>query len=129
MRTHKKGYEISFDKTRNFLKLRVSGFWDVELGKKFEREFQEKIKEVHASGNGWHLLVDLTRSPPQSPEIQDIVGRAMLSAKQAGMKKKAILANWSIIVFQTANFLQEPELQVDFYFQSEDDAIRWLLNA
>lgn len=122
------GFDISYDGSINIVTLRFRGFWDVKLGEKFEREFQKKIKDICISGRGWHLLLDLTRYPPQLQEIQDIMGKAMQFAKQAGMQKKAVLVNGLITPFQTDSLIQDPELQFNFYFQSEDAAVRWLLN-
>jgi len=121
------GFDISYDDSINIVTLRLSGFWDMELGEKFEREFQEKVREVHANGKEWHLLLNLTRCPPQLQEVQNIVSRAMIFAKEAGMQKKAILVDGSIAPFQVDKLIQDPELQINFYFRSEDDAIRWLL--
>jgi hypothetical protein len=124
----KNAFEIFYDETSNIVTLRLSGDWDREVGEIFEREFQATLKEVHINRKHWHLLLDLTGCIPQSQAMQDIVSRALLSAKIEGMKGKAVLAKCFIPLFQTTSLSRDPALHIDFYFQSEDEAIRWLLH-
>ena len=123
-----KAFEIFYDELRSIVILRLRGCWDRNVGEQFEREFQDMLKAIHANGKEWYLLLDLTGKLPESQDMQHIVGRAIVSAKTEGMKNKAVLAKRFMPLFQAMKGSQDAHLHVDFYFQSEAEAIRWLLH-
>ena len=86
-----KGYKISIiHKAKNILKVQVWGVWDVEdmeLAEKFQRELQEKVKEVNANGKEWYVCGDLIELHPQSKEVCRIMGDGIVFAIKHGMKK------------------------------------------
>ena len=130
MTNRNQGFTISHNPMNNLCLVRVWGRWEIEVGTQFERAFRTKIQqEVGLNGTGWRLLLDFTHCPPQSQDIQNLFNTLLVFAKQQGMKKKAILANGAGIPLQTDQLSQDPELKIHFYFQSEADAVRWLLNG
>jgi len=128
MAKSKRGFEISLDHARNIVKVRIWGFWDVELARKFEKEFKEKVTAVKTSGKDWYILMDLIASLTQSQEVQKIISKGLTFLKDQRPKKRAILADKSIILFQAETLAQDTYPQIYSYFQAEDNAIRWLLN-
>jgi serine/threonine-protein kinase len=90
MLSGKKGYKVSLDKTRHILNVQAWGVWDVEdmeLAEKFQRELQEKVKEVNANGKEWYICGDLIELHPQSKEVCRIMGDGIVFAVKHGMKK------------------------------------------
>jgi len=128
MSENKKGYEISIDKARNLLKIRVWGFWDMEVAEKYENEFKKKIKEISASGKEWYTLVDVAEYSPQSEEVQRIVSERMVFAKEHGLKKEARIVHRVTTKFQMARLARESKLPMSSEFQSENEAIQWLMS-
>ena len=112
MEDNTRGFEIFHDDTKNILILQVYGFWDVEFGKRFEKEVRKKINEMHTNRKDWHLLMDFTKSPPQLQEIQSIFRTVMRFAGKKGMKKRALLVNGSII--ELYSVLETLELMIHF---------------
>lgn len=124
----KKGFEMEHDASRHILTLRLRGLWDLTMARQFEQEFRKTVQEIGAQEKEWYLLLDFTRCVPQPEEVQRIVGNAMAAAKEQGMRNKAILAKGTIVGFYPASFRGKSDVQVNFYFQSEVDAVRWLVN-
>lgn len=127
MAVKNKGFHISIDTTKNVIKIRLWGQWDVELGKEYLKELKKQIKGVNENKNDWFLLMDLTEYLPQSQKIQSIIGEGLVLLKADKFKKKAVLVDGKIIHLPIESLSREPRLQIYCYFQSEDDAVQWLL--
>lgn len=123
-----KGYELIFDETSRVLNIRLWGFWDGELAKKFTGEFEKQVQEASAAGTGWYVLADITRFPPQFPEIQRFLTEAMGMAKTHGMKKAARIVDNTITKLQIARLSKETNFPEHSFFRSEDEAMQWLLS-
>lgn len=90
MLSDKKGYRISLNKARDLLTVRAWGNWDVEdmeLAEKFQRDLQEKVKEVNSNGKEWYVCGDLAELRPQSKEVSRIVSNGIEFAITHGMKR------------------------------------------
>ncbi len=48
MTSPKKGYEITFNQENRILKFRGWGLWDSDIIRKFEEEWNSKVKEVNS---------------------------------------------------------------------------------
>ncbi len=123
-----KGVEVDYDPMRHVVTLRFLGLLDSELAKQFERQFYDRVRDIHASDGQWYLVLDFTRCRPMSDNVQEIVWHAIELSREQGMCNKAIVTNGTIVGFQPASLTGDSGIHVDFYFQSEADAIRWLLN-
>ena len=55
-----RGFKISFDPIKSLLRVRIWGFWDVELAQKYEKAFMEKVEEFCRQGKAWYVFMDLT---------------------------------------------------------------------
>jgi len=124
----RKGFEIDYDAMRHVLILRFLGILDRGMAQQFEHRFQGDVHAIHASADRWYLLLDFTRCMPFPNDVQEIVWHAIEFARQQGMCNKAIVADGTIVGFQPTSLTGDSDMQVDFYFQSEADAIRWLLD-
>jgi serine/threonine-protein kinase len=124
-----KGFRISLDATINVLKIRLWGYWDVELGKEYLRELKAQLNKVSKNERkDWYLLMDLTEYRPQSKEILHMIGEGLALLKEGKIEKRAILVLGSIIQLPREHLAQEAGSQIYSYFRSEDDAVQWLLD-
>jgi hypothetical protein len=123
-----KGFELQCDHAQQVLTLRLHSCWNAPLIQTFETEFRQKVREISGNPAGWYLLVNIRRYPPQSEEAQVALNQLLAHAKAAGMKQKAVVAEGTIGSFCVGREVPDPDLRVNFYFQSEQDALRWLLH-
>lgn len=123
-----KGFSISFDDTRDILTTRVWGRWDEEFVEKYEYGFKEKIEEACANGQIWGVLADLRELLPRSEEVQRIIMyKQFAMARILGIAKIAYLGSQTTTQLQMNTFFRENDRQVFSCFESEDEAIQWLL--
>lgn len=122
-----KGFAFSFDETQDILRVQLWGFWDRTTGQEFLSAFGKKIQEESFSGKEWYLLADLIRFLPQQKEIRPFLNRAMVFAKQHGLKKTARLVDNTITQIQIRRLSKESHFPENAFFKSENAAIRWLL--
>jgi hypothetical protein len=123
-----KGYEITFDRAKNIIKARLWGFWDAGLGKQYIKAFEEKIQEVIPTGKEWSLLVDITKFAAQPREVQRLFSEGMTFAKQHGVKKTARIVASTTTQLQFERLSKEANLAEIAFFQSEEEALQWLLS-
>ncbi len=123
-----KGFDIDYDPVRHVLTLRFLGILDRGLARQCDRQFHKRVRAIHASDGEWYLVLDFTRCVPMSDDVQEIIRHAVEFARQQGMCNKAIVTNGTIVGFRPTSLAGHSEMPVDFYFQSEADAVRWLLD-
>lgn len=123
-----KGYTIALDTQQNILKFRLWGMWDQKLAQQFEKEIKAKILEIsqHAP-QGWFSLIDLSQFPPQLKDIQDMATDVMGFEITHGMKKSATLVAQTMTKLQIRRLATQQGFDPGSFFQSEDEARRWLL--
>lgn len=121
------GYEISYDETKNILKFRAWGLWNMETARNFEQEWTDWLKQVSADGNPWYALIDLTAFPPQKQEVQEFTQRMIELEQRYGVQKEAHLVNQVLTKWQIARIAREANLAENSFFQSEAEAVQWLL--
>lgn len=130
MEQPKNGYKIDLDRTRHILKFRLWGIWDVPLAQQFEREIKSKILEMEQlAPQGWHTLVDLSEFPPQFEEVQDATKAVMQFELDHGMQKGATVLAKTMTKLQISRLARQVGEDPGSFFQSEDEAIRWLTQA
>ncbi len=123
-----KGFTFSIDTERNIIKICLWGIWDRKLIEQYTREYQKQAGMVKDNGQEWNLLMDLTGYSHQAPEIQRMLCKELARLKKYTIKREAILVRGPIVRFPIECVSQKPETLFFSYFQSESDAIRWLLN-
>jgi hypothetical protein len=122
-----RGHEIAIDETHPILRVRLWGFWDKTIAQNMQREFKQQVHTLNAAGKTWYVLTDMTKFPPQSQEVQAILSQLMAFAKQQGMQKAARIITSTLTKLQIARLSRETQLPQHSFFQSEADAIAWLL--
>jgi len=130
MEQHKKGYQIESDRERHVLKLRLWGMWDTYLAHQFEHEVQPKILDMEQqSPHGWSVMVNLSQFPPQFQDIQAIIKTVIQFEFAHGMHTGATVVAKTMTQLQIKRLVDEVGGEPGSYFQSEDDAIRWLVGG
>ncbi|MBD3308082.1 hypothetical protein GF348_16990 [candidate division KSB3 bacterium] len=107
--------------------IRLPEFPDEELRQEFPKEFQETMRTLQDMKRMWCLLLDVNHSKELSPDIQCMLAEILRKARQNGLQKYAIVARKSL-PFLWERLANDTALKIHFYFQSENDAVRWLSN-
>ncbi len=130
MKDDKRGYQITLDMHRNILKVTAWGLWDAAYAEQYDRELQQSILKIsqHAP-QGWYVLVDLNHFPPQFPDVQSILVRGMEFGAKHGIKKEARLIGEALTQMQLKRLVKEAGMPENSTFQSEEEAITWLLQS
>lgn len=128
MRRGTNDFDIAYHHAENLLIVRILELRSEDVWQQFEDAFQQTIREIRANAPDWHLLLDVSQISGLPQEVQDLLVQTLLFAHQSGMRKKAILAKGTI-PFPIHPLEHDPAFKVHFYFQSEADAVRWLVNA
>jgi hypothetical protein len=116
-----------YDSTTRIVTFRLSKCAGAHSEELFAAQFKDKLQAIRIQGQEWFLLVDLKACAPQSLDHWRIVACAIRLAKEAGMKEKALLAYRLSPSLYRHGYIQGTEDHIYFYFQSEHDALRWLL--
>ena len=128
MASPQRGYEFFINKKRRILKIRAWGIWDVEFAEEYDRELQQRILTISEQGTkGWYALADLNDFPPQLPEVQKTLMRGLEFGAKHGLKKEARMIGKALTKTQLARMMKEAGMPANSTFQSEDEAIEWLL--
>jgi len=127
MINQEKGFEVSFDENQRILNVRLWGFWDHETGQTMVKAFKQRAQEASSKATTWYVLADITKFPPQKPEIQQYVIEAMTFAKTHGMQKAARVVANTVTQMQIRRLSQAIGISEHSFFQSEEAAIQWLL--
>jgi serine/threonine protein kinase len=125
--TKKKGHLITIDRSRAILKVKVWGFWTLDDAKLYWEDFKSHVAML--SGRPWYVLADISSFPAQKPEVGAFVKKTMDYAGVNGMVRAANLVESTLGKMQIARLSAESGLPAFSFFQSEAEAIRWLLTA
>lgn len=121
----KKGFIVELDNRRAIVKVKVWGFWTVEDGHAYVDEFKRVASKV--IGRPWYVLADISEFTAQKPEVSALVEQTMAFAMSNGLVKAANLVNSSLGKMQISRLSQAMGLPEFSFFQSERQAIEWLL--
>jgi len=125
--TKKKGFVVALDRERNILRVKVWGFWTIDDAKAYWEDF--KVKANMAAGRPWYVLADIADFSAQKPEVNVYVEKTMAYARANGMVRAANLVSSALSKMQIARLSQETGLPSFSFFQSEPEAVRWLISA
>ncbi|HLM72409.1 MAG TPA: hypothetical protein VK459_06955 [Polyangiaceae bacterium] len=121
----RKGFLVTLDRARNIVRVKVWGFWTIDDAKAYWDEF--KAKADMAAGKPWYVLADIADFSAQKPDVNVYVEKTMSYARTNGMVRAANLVSSALSKMQISRLSQETGLPSFSFFQSESDAIRWLL--
>lgn len=129
MASPNRGYEFFMDCKKGILKIRAWGLWDVEFAEQYDRELQKRILDISKQcPQGWYALADLNDFPPQLPEIQPILIKGLEFGAKRGLKKEARLIGKALTKAQLIRLMKEAGMPENSTFQSESEAVKWLLS-
>lgn len=123
MTENKEGFEIACDPTRNILRIRIWGNWEMKLARKFADTFRKILKERCTDGQSWNLLVDIRDFYPQTGAVQHMIRQQILNMKNQ-VRKIACLGERMEI--QLKLNMHENTAECAF-FESGEEGIQWLL--
>ncbi|MCP4396946.1 MAG: hypothetical protein GY801_06560 [bacterium] len=121
------GFSIDVERAVHLMKIRLWGRWNTETGEEYLREFQQKLSTVFGNHDeGWSVLLDLSgyTMPPQ--EVQSYIEQGFIHLRELAVNRQAILLNGPILHLPGQGSPQAAT-PVSSYFQSEDEAIEWLM--
>ncbi len=121
----KKGFLVELDQRRAIVKVKVWGFWTVEDGQAYVDEFKRAATRV--LGRPWYVLADISDFTAQKPEVSALVEQTMAFATSNGLVKAANLVSSSLGKMQISRLSQAMGLPEFSFFQTERQAIEWLL--
>lgn len=121
----KKGFFVEVDMRLAIVKVKVWGFWTVEDGQAYVDEFKRVAQKV--LGRPWYVLADISEFTAQKPEVSALVEQTMAYATANGLVKAANLVSSSLGKMQIARLSQAMGLPEFSFFQTERQAIEWLL--
>lgn len=121
----KKGFIVEVDKRLAIVKVKVWGFWTVEDGQSYLEEF--KRAAIKVIGRPWYVLADISEFTAQKPEVSALVEQTMAFATSNGLVKAANLVSSSLGKMQISRLSQAMGLPEFSFFQTERQAIEWLL--
>lgn len=128
MNNQDRGYEFFIDRRSNILKVKAWGVWDVAYAEQYDRDLQKHVLQISQyAPQGWYVLVDLNNFPPQIPAVQPILVRGMNFGITHGLKKEARLIGQALTQLQLKRLVKEAGMPENSTFQSENDAVKWLL--
>jgi hypothetical protein len=123
------GFHLMYDDMSKVLIVRIGASHDVQDKERFEHIFYKTLNTIRTNGNAWYVLIDFTRSTALSEEFQHALGELLVRAKHHGMRRHAVVARSLPFHAFTERLARRPELKIHFYFQSEEDAVRWLTHC
>ncbi|MBK9266753.1 MAG: protein kinase [Polyangiaceae bacterium] len=123
----KKGFIVEVDVRRAIVKVKVWGFWTLEDGHAYVDEFKRAAAKV--IGRPWYVLADISEFTAQKPEVSALVEQTMSYATSNGLVKAANLVSSSLGKMQIARLSQAMGLPEFSFFQTERQAIDWLLGS
>ncbi len=121
----KKGFLVEVDTRLAIVKVKVWGFWSLEDGVAYVEEFKRAAQKV--LGRPWYVLADISDFKAQKPEVSALVEQTMAFATNNGLAKAANLVSSSLGKVQIQRLSQAMGLPEFSFFQSEQQAIEWLL--
>ncbi len=124
-RAPQRRFQISVDQVNRILRLKVWGFWDAAEGEAYFEEFLRSARAL--TGKPWYVLADISEFPAQKPEVNDFVGKTMAFATANGMRKAANLVSSALTRMQIGRLSADTGLPEFSFFQSEAEAVAWLL--
>jgi len=119
------GFMVRVDRAQSLVRLEVWGFWTVEQGQAYYEEFVAKTKSL--VGTKWFVLARTAELAVQKPEVSELIGRTMEVARKNGCVRAANIVSSTLTKMQLARMSAEQGLAEYGFFQSEDEALAWLL--
>ncbi len=122
------GYSITVDMERHLVRLKLSGFWDLETYERYTCELDDmttKAANADRSAQNLRVLVDLRDHGLQSREVATAIHENLKKAAYSA-QRHAVLISASFLHKTQAQRVSAP-MKAQF-FCDEEEAVMWLLS-
>ncbi|HSN97229.1 MAG TPA: serine/threonine-protein kinase, partial [Candidatus Nanopelagicales bacterium] len=126
-RVPQRRFQVRADESNGIVHLKVWGFWDVDEARAYLDEFRAQASRV--SQGPWYVLADISEFAAQKPEVSVFVEKTMEFAREHQMRRAANLVSSALSRMQIARLSMDMGLPEYSFFQSEADAVTWLLRG
>ena len=119
------GFELSVDRGRRLIRLRMWGMWDLSIGEQFRTNV---LRYGHGlEGAPWSILADSRGFVAQSAAIAEIRRDVMTRIVPMGCRKIAALVEQAVYAMQFKRIANESHVG-SAVFHDEDAAIAWAID-
>ena len=120
-------YRIACNRSQRLLEVHHSGFWDLNLTRRFLEDWQRSIAPLRAQYENASVLSDVRDFPVQSPQVLEMLNQFAHSELSRHPMRWALLAKPGLASLQAKRASElEGRLQV---FADESLARMWLAMA
>jgi hypothetical protein len=117
-------YTIDVDSDRRFMRVTLSGFWNIQTVSAFLAEIEYKESKLKAAGKPYFVMTDLTEFPVQTREIADELEHHLKAWSNAGAFS-AIISSSALAELQVKRIAEGGNRR---YFSSKNEAMDWLIS-
>jgi hypothetical protein len=119
------GFELSVDRTRRLIRLRMWGMWDLSVGEQFRTNV---LRYGHGlEGAPWSIIADSRAFVAQSAAIAEIRKDVMTRIVPMGCRKIAALVEQAVYAMQFKRIANESHVG-SAVFHDEEAAIVWAMD-
>jgi hypothetical protein len=119
-------YSVAFDPAGRMVRIALRGHWDLDLSKRYVREFRDALRVMPAGGCplGEQLVfVDLREFAVQSQDVLGVLGELSNDASIAP-RRTAVVASSALLTMQARRVAPDYHL-----FADPQEAMAWLTAA
>ncbi len=91
-------YELTADTINKVFHAEASGFFSVEDGQSFLKDYDQVTKSLPA--NTYTLIIDAPELKPSSPEVAALLGTLLLKYMEVPFKARYLVTKGSVITLQ-----------------------------
>jgi len=95
-------YEVSIDRAKQLMTVRVSGFWTREVFKAYAAEAARHADVLRRGGGFRSLLIDMSDFPLQAAAIADLHGQLLIATQQRYGVNAAVVMRSALSRLQAA---------------------------
>lgn len=117
------GFELSVDRARRLIRLRMWGMWDLSVGEQFRSSVLRYARGLE--GAPWSILADSREFVAQSAAISEIRRDVMTKIVPMGCHKIGALVEQAVYAMQFKRIANESHVG-SAVFHDEDAAIAWV---
>ncbi|MEO0590671.1 MAG: hypothetical protein AAFZ11_08935 [Pseudomonadota bacterium] len=116
-------FTILIDETRREVHYAASGFWSANDMARFQRSMLEKTKPLIESGEGFHVLGDMSGLAVQDRMMADSMRFMMKESVKLGMRRQAFVVTAPLLKMQFDRIVDGSNTRM---FTNKGDAVAWL---
>lgn len=117
------GFEMSVDRPKRLLRIRMWGLWDEPTGEQFVKAALTFARGLE--GAPWYMLADATRFMAQSTAVTELRKQLMVKILSMGCQKVAAVVSQAVHGMQFKRIANESHIG-GATFPDEESAMAWL---